>query len=107
MDDERMVNALQRAHVEGLRAYILSLLDDCYPERKHSDVIYWQLQKRGLDTCINEVVRELHYLRDKDLVSLECIVADRFLASPTARGRDVAGGAIEETGIMNIALKRY
>lgn len=104
MDDARVLGALRRSHIESLRARILALLDDCYPHQMHSDVIYSQLSQKGVDTCINEVVREVHYLRDKDMVTLECITADRFLVTITAKGRDVVAGAVEEVGIMPSGL---
>jgi hypothetical protein len=104
LDDERVLSALRRSHIESLRARILALLDDCYPQQMHTDILYWQLSRKGIDTCINDVVREVHYLRDKDIVNLECIVADRFLVTITAKGRDVVAGAVEEVGIMPIDL---
>jgi len=106
VDDERVLSALRRSHVESLRARILALLDDCYPQQMHTDVLYWQLSRKGIDTCINEVVREVHYLGEKDMMNLECIVADRFLVAITAKGRDVVAGAVEEVGIMPIEPSR-
>jgi hypothetical protein len=60
---------------------------------EHSDVVYWRLKtEMHVDTCINDVVRELQYLAEKQLVRLEQIVADRFLATITAEARDCGRG---------------
>ena len=59
-----------------------------------------------VDTCINDVVRELQYLAEKQLVRLEQIVADRFLATITADGRDVVEGTKDVVGILSLTSHR-
>jgi hypothetical protein len=86
-------DVIRRVHLETLRLYTLQLLNDTYPKFQPSDVVYWRLKtEMHVDTCINDVVRELQYLAENQLVRLEQIVADRFLATITAEGRDVVEG---------------
>jgi predicted transcriptional regulator with HTH domain len=91
--ESELSDILRTTHLKALRLYILQLLNDTYPKFEHSDVVCRRLStERGMNAGINDVVRELHYLAERQLVRLEQIVGGRFLATITADGRDVVEG---------------
>jgi hypothetical protein len=93
---------MDKTHLEVLRMRLLLLLEGSYPSAQHSDVLFLRITREyGTDTCIRDIVKELHYLTEKGLVALEPIIADRFMTTITAAGRDVISGHSKVAGIAD------
>ncbi len=106
MDDASLSQVMRTGHLKSLRSHLLLLLNKAYPQFQHSDVLYWGLTHEvHFGTCLNEVVCELQYLSEKDLVRIELIVEGRYLATITARGRDFLEGTIQVDGLCELTAR--
>lgn len=61
MTIEITADRMNAIFLEQLRGRILEELDQAYPQSLHSDVLHLKT-----DGCIRDIVRELHYLEEKD-----------------------------------------
>ena len=87
----------ERIHI--LRRRILDLLDHAYPEKMDEIEISECLKSR---VGTKPILKEMHYLADKGLVTLEPALEGDTRARLTARGRDFLTGDVEEVGISTL-----
>ncbi len=106
MSAERITGIMDIVQRQHIRTAILAALRTVYPRALSVAKLQSALeQARGLDIAQNLLRVELHYLRDKELLSLK---ASRTNASAriTARGIDYLDGHIQEVGLASPDLYR-
>lgn len=102
--DASVIDAIR---LKGLRTRILHVLSSTYPRREHSDILYLTLTRdHNVDASLRDVLSEVAYLAEKNLVEAEEIFEHRSLVRLTARGRDFLEGNIEEVGLESPASFR-
>lgn len=105
MNEKHIDQILEKTHLEHLRTRILLLLDESYPDRLHSDMVWYRLRhEKHYDTGLNDFLREMHYLEEKQLLRVEEILKERFLVAITAKGRDFVSGHLQEAGLADPSL---
>lgn len=87
-----------------LRTRLLIALDRVYP--KSMDDVALRSADRN-DHSLASVRRDLHYLSEKGLVSLDGGTTASLLAAITAKGRDFVAGDIDEIGILPVSTYGY
>ena len=86
---------------EDRRLVILRLLSEQPQYRMNSSNIYLGLNHLGVVGSRDDVLTDLHWLKDQGLLVLEDVpeVPHLALCALTARGQDVAGGAARVPGV--------
>lgn len=84
---------------EDRRLVLLRLLNEQGAYRANSSVLHAGLQHLGVAASRDDVVTDLHWLRDQALLSLEEAVPGLYVATLSARGRDAVEGLCLVPGV--------
>jgi hypothetical protein len=95
MGKDDLAGLMEQNLLHILRRRILDLLDHAYPAQDEIDISECLKREVG----IKPILKEMHYLADKGLVTLEPAFEDHTRARLTARGRDFLTGDVMEVGI--------
>lgn len=92
---------LARTHLQHIRTEILVALDREYPGRLNDELLH---SLETLDSPgVRTIRRELHYLEEKDFITIKKHEGKRISATITARGRDLVMGEFDEVGIAPVS----
>ena len=90
---------------EGRRLVMLRLLSEQLAYRANSSNLYLGLDSLGVASSRDDVITDLHWLRDQALVTLDEAVPGVYVATLTARGQDVAKGLVAVPGVQRPSPK--
>ncbi len=105
MADRDMLRTIDRVQNEVLRTRILRVVEAAYPNWITRAVLFSALQKSHLDTSLNDLDMNAHYLAEKGLLQAEETKGKSEKTSwrikLTARGIDYLEGRLEEIGLAS------
>lgn len=84
---------------EARRLVILRLLSEQKGYRANSSILHAGLQHLGVQADRDDVLTDLHWLADQDLVSVETAVPGVEVATLRPRGNSVASGMTVVPGV--------
>lgn len=84
---------------EDRRLVMLRLLSEQSAYRTNSSILHAGLHHLGVSATRDDVLTDLHWLREQSLVSLEQATEGVFVATLLARGLDVATGQATVPGV--------
>jgi hypothetical protein len=104
MPDDHMRQTINRAQNEVLRTRILRITEARFPEWILKDVLFRTLENSHVDTSLNDLDFNVHYLAEKGLLKVETEGKKTNAAwrvKLTARGIDYLEGRLEEIGLAS------
>lgn len=84
---------------EDRRLVMLRLLSEASGYRHNSSVLHAGLDHLGIQGSRDDVLTDLHWLKDQDFVRLTQVVEGVLVAELTTRGHDVAKGSAIVPGV--------
>jgi hypothetical protein len=90
---------------EDRRLVLLRLLAEQSAYRANSSVLHAGLHHLGVAASRDDVVTDLHWLRDQGLLSIEEAVPCVFVATISGRGKDTADGHCIVPGVSRPSPK--
>jgi hypothetical protein len=90
---------------EDRRLVMLRLLHEQNGYRANSSILHAGLHHLAVASSRDDVLTDLHWLRDQGLVRLTEAVPGVEVAELTARGEDVATGAVQAPGVSRPSPK--
>ncbi len=98
-----MLRTIDRTQNEVLRTRILRIVEAAYPKWTARAVPFSTLQKSYIDTSLNDLDINAHYLAEKGLLQIEETKGKSektaWRIKLTARGIDYLEGRLEEIGL--------
>src|SRR6266699_11905 len=105
MADREILRTIDRAQNEVLRTRILRIVEVVYPKWIARAVVFSTLQKSQIDTLLNDLDINAHYLAEKGLLQIEETKGKSekttWRIKLTARGIDYFEGRLEEIGLAS------
>lgn len=90
---------------EDRRLVILRLLAEQNAYRSNSSVLHAGLHHLGVNGTRDDVLTDLHWLRDQGYLGMETAVPGVHVATLSARGKEVAEGQVQVPGVSRPSPK--
>lgn len=84
---------------EDRRLVLLRLLDEQNGQRANSSVLHAGLHHLGVAASRDDIITDLHWLRDQSLLTLDEVVSGVYVAVLASRGKDVAADQTHVPGV--------